>query len=173
MVIHYDTVNTPIGVLLVAVTDVGVLRVGFSHEDHTTILDDLSVRCNMPIQRSTREVTPAVNEISSYFHDRLQQFTVPIDYRWSSPFRTKVWQYLTWIPYGTTSTYYKVAQAINNTHAARAVGSACATNPVPLIVPCHRVLRTDGTLGGFSGGLETKQFLLNHEKHSEYNGEIT
>jgi methylated-DNA-[protein]-cysteine S-methyltransferase len=103
----------------------------------------------------------ALRELEAYFSGRLRQFTVPVTLE-GPPFHKKVWLHLTTIPFGRFDTYGQVAERLGSPGAARAVGNACAANPVAVIVPCHRVLATGG-LGGFGGGLKAKEWLLRHE----------
>ncbi len=108
-------------------------------------------------------LTLAAAQLDEYFAGARRTFSVPIDESLTSGFRQRVQRLLTDIPYGATTTYAQLADAAANPKAVRAVGSACARNPVPIIVPCHRVLRSDGSLGGYRGGVEAKRFLLELE----------
>ena len=101
--------------------------------------------------------------MDEYFAGRRRVFDVPLDYTLSSGFRQVVQRYLPHIGYGHTQSYKEVAECVGNPKAVRAVGTACATNPLPVVVPCHRVLRTDGSLGGYIGGLDVKHALLTLE----------
>lgn len=107
-------------------------------------------------------LTKAAAEVVAFLEGRLQQFTVPVQTQ-GSAIQQKVWAELQRIPYGQYISYREMAERIGNPNAVRAVGSACGANPIPLIIPCHRVLRSDGTLGGFGWGLEVKAFLLDIE----------
>lgn len=118
---------------------------------------------------STKLAKQAHAEIIQYLQGKLQIFTVPIAYSQNStPFQQAVWDALRAIPYGETSSYKQVAEAIGKPAASRAVGNACGKNDLLLLVPCHRVLASGGGLGGFSSGLELKQLLINLEKRSKY-----
>jgi len=103
---------------------------------------------------------PVAREIEEYFAGRRSQFDVALDFRLSQGFRRNVLGRLCEIGYGQTASYAAVAAAAGNPKAVRAVGSACATNPLPIVVPCHRVVRSDGSIGQYAGGLEAKRTLL-------------
>ncbi|HMM81548.1 MAG TPA: methylated-DNA--[protein]-cysteine S-methyltransferase [Terrimesophilobacter sp.] len=162
----YRTLDTPIGNLLIAATDRGVVRVAFASEGHDAVLDALAARLGSRILRmtSTRgvggELDAAARELDEYFAGHRTAFDLPLDLSLSTGFRRTVLGHLREIAYGSTESYAQVAEAAGSPRAVRAVGSACATNPLPVIVPCHRVLRSDGSLGGYLGGLEAKRALL-------------
>lgn len=162
----YRTLDTPIGNLLIAATDRGVVRVAFASEGHDAVLDALATRLGSRILKmtSTRgvggELDAAARELDEYFAGHRTAFDLPLDLSLSTGFRRTVLGHLREIAYGSTESYAQVAEAAGSPRAVRAVGSACATNPLPVIVPCHRVLRSDGSLGGYLGGLEAKRALL-------------
>ncbi|EOM74448.1 methylated-DNA--[protein]-cysteine S-methyltransferase [Rhodococcus rhodnii] len=156
-------IDSPIGQLLLAATERGLLRVVFDNEDHDAVLAGIARRVSPRILRAPRRLDAVRRELDEYFAGRRREFDVPLDFALSSRFRREVQQLLPTIRYGTTATYAQLAARIGSPRAARAVGSACATNPLPVVVPCHRVLRTDGSLGGYLGGLDTKTALLRLE----------
>lgn len=158
--VAYRTVDTPVGALLLAATRIGVVRVAFDVEDHTRVLERLAQRISPRVLRAPRRLDRLSAQLDEYFDGRRRSFDVPLDLRLSSGFRRTVLAHLSGIGYGRTESYAQVALATGNPRAVRAVGSACATNPVPVVVPCHRVLRSDGALGGYVGGLESKRTLL-------------
>lgn len=158
--IGYTTVDTPVGRLLLAATDAGLVRVAFESEGLEQVLETLSTRVSPRILKSPGRLDAAARQLEEYFSGQRTSFELTLDHRLSSGFRQVVQQYLPQIGYGHTQTYREVAELVGNPKAVRAVGSACATNPLPVVVPCHRVLRTDGTLGGYIGGLEAKSALL-------------
>ena len=158
--VAYATVATPIGTLLLATTDRGLVRVAFELEDHDRVLETLAGRIGARILRSPRRLAAATREIDEYFAGRRTGFDLSLDFSLSSGFRQVVQEYLPHIGYGTTQTYGSIALLLGNPGASRAVGSACATNPLPVVVPCHRVLRSDGSLGGYLGGVDAKTALL-------------
>jgi len=161
--VAYRTVDTPVGPLLLAATTDGLVRVAYECEDFDRVLDVLANRVSPRVLRAPKRLDDAATEIEEYFAGRRTGFDLPLDYALSSGFRQLVQRHLPHIAYGHTQTYKDVAAIVGNPKAVRAVGSACATNPLPVVVPCHRVLRTDGTLGGYIGGLAAKTALLTLE----------
>lgn len=159
----YRTVDSPIGTLLVAATPRGLVQIAFACEDYAQVLDRLAAKVSPQVREDPARLDAAAFELDEYFAGKRNEFDVPVDFAMSSGFRQTVQRYLMRIGYGHTQTYRQVAEAVGNAKAMRAVGSACATNPVPIVVPCHRVLRTDGSLGGYRGGLEAKAMLLELE----------
>jgi len=154
-------VDGPHGTVLVAATDAGVVRVALPGEDHDAVLQRLADAVSPRVMRAPHPlVDRARRELDAYFAGRLRSFTVPLDRRLSAGFRRAALDAVAAIPYGATASYAQVAARAGNPRAVRAAGSACATNPIPLIVPCHRVLRSDGTVGGYGGGAEMKRALL-------------
>ncbi|MDQ1462092.1 MAG: methylated-DNA-[protein]-cysteine S-methyltransferase [Actinomycetota bacterium] len=158
--IAYRIVDSPIGGLLLAATDVGLVRVAFSHEDYDAVLQSLSDRISPRILDAPVRLDAAARELDEYFAGRRRTFDVPLDRRLARGFRRTVLLHLSEIDYGDTATYASVARLSGNPKAVRAVGTACATNPLPVVVPCHRVVRSDGTMGGYLGGVEAKRMLL-------------
>jgi methylated-DNA-[protein]-cysteine S-methyltransferase len=165
--VAYATTDTPIGPLLVAATDAGLVRVAFDREDDDAILEDLATRIAPRVVRSPTRLDEVRRELDEYFEGRRDHFELPIDWRLSRGFRKTVLEHLyADVPYGRTVSYLELATIVGNPKASRAVGTAMATNPIPIVVPCHRVLRTGGNLGGYGGGLETKVKLLALESGS-------
>jgi methylated-DNA-[protein]-cysteine S-methyltransferase len=162
--VAYTTIDTPVGSLLLAATGTGLVRVAYEREGHDRVLDDLAARLSPRILRAARRLDAAAREIDEYFAGVRTGFDLPLDLSLSSGFRRLVQRHLPHIAYGHTQSYREVAAIVGNPRAVRAVGTACATNPLPVGVPCHRVLRTDGTLGGYIGGLDAKAALLTLEK---------
>lgn len=161
--IAYTTTQTPVGSLLLAATEKGLIRVAYENEDHEAVLQTLARRVSPRIMRSTGRLESTVQELEEYFAGRRREFDLPLDLSLSRGFRLAVQQILPEIGYGHTASYAQVAERAGNPRATRAVGTACATNPLPVVVPCHRVLRTDGTLGGYIGGSVAKTTLLELE----------
>ncbi len=161
--VAYTTIDSPVGELLLAATPTGLVRVAYEIEDHDHVLETLSERLSPRILRAPRRLDAAARELDEYFSRRRKVFDVPLDLSLSRGFRQLVQQHLPAIGYGQTRTYGQVAELVGNPKAVRAVGSACATNPLPLVVPCHRVLRADGTPGGYVGGPRAKRALLSLE----------
>lgn len=156
--------NSPVGDLWVAITEVGLVLVEWSQLE-ADFNAFLVKRFNRPIQFSLDKAVPALQQLDEYLHGRRRRFSIPIDWTHMRPFQKKVLQITFSIPYGQTRTYSQIAQEIGNPRAARAVGRAQATNPMPLIIPCHRVIGVDGKLHGYGGGegLPTKEWLLRLE----------
>lgn len=161
--IAYRTVDTPVGTLLLAATEIGLVRVAYATEDHDLVLQNLSERISPRILHHPARLDVAASELDEYFARRRRTFSVDLDWRLSAGFRATVLRHLSDIDYGHTASYAMVAQLAGSPKAVRAVGSACATNPLPVIVPCHRVVRSDGSMGGYLGGLEAKATLLGLE----------
>ncbi|AZZ42542.1 methylated-DNA--[protein]-cysteine S-methyltransferase [Acidipropionibacterium jensenii] len=162
--VAYRTIDSPVGPLLLAATETGLVRVAFDREDFDTVLESLARKLSPRILEAPRRLDSVAAELDEYFAGRRQAFDVPLDYAMSSGFRQMVQRYLPHIGYGHTQSYKEVAELVGNPKAVRAVGTACATNPLPVVLPCHRVLRTDGGLGGYIGGLDVKTALLALEK---------
>jgi methylated-DNA-[protein]-cysteine S-methyltransferase len=161
--VAYRTVDSPVGGLLLAATEQGLIRVAYETENHDQVLQGLSERVSPRILRAPRRLDQVARQLSEYFSGERRDFVLPLDFRLAHGFRREVLGHLVMIDYGHTETYSMVAAATGHPRAVRAVGSACATNPMPVIVPCHRVLRSDGKLGGYVGGVGVKAALLSLE----------
>lgn len=162
--VGYATLDSPIGRLLVASTERGVVKVSFPNEDEEAVLEKLAARLSPRVLEVPKRVDAARRQLDEYFEGRRRDFAVPLD--WSlmrEGFGERVLRATARIPYGRVSTYREVAEKAGNRAATRAAGNALGSNPIPVIVPCHRVLRTGGGLGGYGGGLSTKEFLLRLE----------
>lgn len=162
--IGYTTIDTPVGPLLLAATPRGLVRVAYESEGHDQVLSTIAARISPRILRAPQRLEAAAREIREYFAGQRTDFDLPLDFALSAGFRQLVQQQLPRIGYGSTQSYRQVATMVGRPQAVRAVGTACATNPMPIVVPCHRVLRSDGTLGGYVGGREVKSTLLALEK---------
>jgi len=161
--VAYTIVDTPIGPLLLAATGAGLVRIAFENEDHDRVLEMLAAKLSPRVLRAPGRLADAARQLDQYFAGARTGFDLALDLSLSGGFRQAVQRYLPQIGYGQTQTYAQVAKLVGNPRAVRAVATACATNPLPVVVPCHRVLRTDGTLGGYRGGLAAKTTLLNLE----------
>jgi methylated-DNA-[protein]-cysteine S-methyltransferase len=161
--VAYTTIDSPLGTLLLAATPKGLVRVAYDVEDHDRVLGTLAQRISPRVLRAPRRLDAAARELDEYFSRQRRVFDLPLDMSLSKGFRQLVQRHLPEIGYGQTRTYRQVAELVGNPQAVRAVGTACATNPLPVIVPCHRVLRADGTPGGYVGGPGAKQALLSLE----------
>lgn len=161
--VAYTTIDSPVGPLLLAATQAGLVRVAYQREGFETVLDTISRRVSPRILKAPRRLDGAARELDEYFSGRRTRFDLDLDFALSGGFRELVQRQLSRIDYGRTESYKQVAEQVGNPRAVRAVGTACATNPLPVVVPCHRVLRSDGGLGGYIGGLDAKNTLLTLE----------
>jgi AraC family transcriptional regulator of adaptative response/methylated-DNA-[protein]-cysteine methyltransferase len=163
MVIRYAIARTPIGRVLVAATDKGVCSIRI---DEPSEVMERALRREFPeatLRRDRAGLAAWIERIARHLGGREPGIDLPLDVR-GTAFQWKVWDALRAIPYGETKTYRDVARAIGKPRAARAVGRACATNPVAILIPCHRVVREGGGLGGYAYGLPVKEYLLNTER---------
>jgi methylated-DNA-[protein]-cysteine S-methyltransferase len=161
--IAYRTVDTPVGSLLLAATEQGLLQVAYEIQNHDAVLERLAAQVSPRILRTPGRLDAVARELDEYFAHRRRIFDVPLDWRLSKGFRRSVLTHLPEIAYGRTESYAQVAAAAGSPRAFRAVGTACATNPLPVVVPCHRVILSDGSYGQYAGGPEAKRRLLELE----------
>jgi methylated-DNA-[protein]-cysteine S-methyltransferase len=161
--VTYRTIDTPLGTLLLASTERGLVRVAYAIENHDRVLDTLATKVSPRILRSPRRLDDTARELDEYFAGARTSFDLPLDFTLSHGFRRSVLDHLPQIEFGHTESYAQVAQAAGSPRAVRAVGTACATNPLPLVVPCHRVVRSDGSYGQYAGGAEAQRMLLQME----------
>lgn len=161
--VGYRVVDSPVGPLLLAATEQGLVRVAYAREDHDAVLQALADRVSPRILSAPGRLESAARELGEYFGGRRRAFDLPLDWRLAAGFRATVLRQLPDIGYGRTASYAAIAQRAGSPRAVRAVGTACATNPLPVVVPCHRVVRSDGSLGGYLGGTEAKRTLLDLE----------
>ncbi|HEY3434721.1 MAG TPA: methylated-DNA--[protein]-cysteine S-methyltransferase [Solirubrobacterales bacterium] len=161
--VAYASADSPFGPLLLASTKRGLIRVGLPSQDPDKLLTELAERVSPRVLEAPAELDQVRRELDLYFAGKLDHFDLPLDWRLSSGFRQRVLRAIDRIPYGQTRSYTEMARKAGNERAVRAAGTACGSNPIPLVVPCHRVLRTSGALGGYGGGLPMKQALLELE----------
>ena len=162
--VAYATVDSPLGRLLVAATPKGLVRLGFPTEDHEDVLDQLARRVSPRVLEAPARLDEVRRELDEYFEGRRTRFDVKLDWVLTGKgFRHDVLRNTAHIPYGRTSTYMEMATKAGNRKAYRAAGNALGSNPIPVVVPCHRVLATSGGLGGYGGGLDVKEGLLRLE----------
>jgi methylated-DNA-[protein]-cysteine S-methyltransferase len=161
--VAYRVIDSPVGKLLLAATGDGLVRVAFDCEGPDRVLARLAAVVSPRILHAPGRLDEASRQLAEYFTGRRTGFDLPLDLRLAKGFRRSVLAQLREISYGRTRTYTQVAAAAGNPKAVRAAGSACATNPLPVVVPCHRVVRSDGSLGGYAGGLAAKRALLDLE----------
>jgi methylated-DNA-[protein]-cysteine S-methyltransferase len=162
--VAYATADSPFGTLLLAKTPRGLVRLGLPNEDPEELLADLAGRISPRVLEDPGGLDEERRELDDYFAGRRHAFELPIDWQLSHGFLLRARQGIAGIPYGETRTYTDLARGAGNERAVRAAGSACSRNPIPLVVPCHRVLRSDGSLGGYAGGLGMKEKLLELER---------
>lgn len=161
--IAYRTIDTPVGTLLLAATDVGLLRVAYDIEGHDRVLQRLADAVSPRILRAPARLDTVARQIDEYFAKRRTTFDVPVDLRLADGFRRRVVEHLREIGYGRRESYATVAAAVGSPKAVRAVGTACARNPLPVVIACHRVVRSDGAIGQYAGGPLAKSTLLDLE----------
>jgi methylated-DNA-[protein]-cysteine S-methyltransferase len=161
--VAYTTTDSPFGPLLLAQTPRGLVRVGLPNQDADELLTDLAERVSPRVLEAPRELDEVRRELDLYFEGKLESFDLALDWQLSGGFRQRVLRAIDRIPYGQTRSYTEMARKAGNERAVRAAGTACGSNPIPLVVPCHRVLRTGGALGGYGGGLPMKEALLQLE----------
>lgn len=161
--VAYRILDSPVGSLLVAATELGLVRVAYAVEGHDSVLQQLADEVSPRILSAPARLDGITRELDEYFASARTRFDVPLDWRLSAGFRSIVLHRLPEIAYGRTASYAAVAEMAGNPRAVRAVGTACATNPLPVVVPCHRVVRSDGAMGGYLGGIEAKRTLLSLE----------
>jgi methylated-DNA-[protein]-cysteine S-methyltransferase len=162
--VAYRAIDTPVGSLLLAATPVGLVRVAYAVQDHDAVLAALAERVSPRVLLAPDKLDDAAQQLDDYLTGRRRGFDLPLDLRLAHGFRRSVLERLPGIGYGRTASYSELAAAAGSPRAVRAVGTACAANPLPLILPCHRVVRGDGTPGGYVGGPQVKQRLLDLER---------
>jgi methylated-DNA-[protein]-cysteine S-methyltransferase len=159
--VAYATMDSPVGRLLLAATPRGLVRlayVDFVGED--AVLEALATRVSPRVIAAPRAVDPGRFELDEYFAGRRRRFEIPLDWQLVRGFGQRVLEATARVPYGSVSTYKRVAGEAGNERASRAAGNALGANPLPIVVPCHRILHSTGGLGGYTGGIERKQALL-------------
>jgi methylated-DNA-[protein]-cysteine S-methyltransferase len=162
--VAYTTLDSPVGPVLVAATRRGIVRISFGAVyDEEAVLADLCDRVSPRIVELPSYFDALRRELEEYFHGRRTRFDLPVDWRLTGGFGRRVLEHTARIPYGEVSTYKEIAAAAGSARGARAAGNALGSNPIPIVVPCHRVLHSGGGLGGYGGGLDRKEFLLKLE----------
>ena len=161
--IGYGPVDSPFGTLHGAITRRGLVRLAFPEEDPETMLELLAARLSPRIVEAPRLLEPVERELEEYFSRRRRRFDLTVDWALIGPFGRRVLKRTAAIPYGGYLSYGEVAAEAGSPRGARAAGNALGSNPIPIVIPCHRVLRAQGALGGYGGGLERKRFLLELE----------
>jgi methylated-DNA-[protein]-cysteine S-methyltransferase len=166
--VAYANVDSPYGRLLLARTDRGVVKLALpSHRGDAVsddeVLEELAGKVSPRVVEAPARLDDARRQLDAYFEGRLKRFEVPVDWRLSHGFTSRALHAVARIPYGKTRSYAEIANAAGNERAFRAAGTACGHNPVPLIVPCHRVIQSGGGIGNYGGGPEMKRSLLSLE----------
>lgn len=157
--VAFDLTDSPVGPLLLAATPGGLCRIAYDPEPETA-LEELARDFGARVLRSPRPLAPARRELEEYFEGRRRDFGLPLDLRPVPAFQRLVLRELARVPYGSTATYGSLAERLGKPRAARAVGGALNRNPLPIVLPCHRVVGAGGGLVGYGGGLERKRALL-------------
>jgi methylated-DNA-[protein]-cysteine S-methyltransferase len=161
--VSYAPVDSPFGEMLVAVTDRGVVRLAFPEEDDDAVLETLARRISPRIVEAPAPPDAVARELDEYFSGRRREFELALDWTLIGPFGRRVLHVTSEIPYGGVLSYAEVAAEAGSPRGSRAAGNALGSNPIPIVIPCHRVLRTGGALGGYGGGLDRKRYLLELE----------
>lgn len=159
--VAYAVLDSPAGPLLAAATPAGVVRIAFACEGHDAELERLAGEVSPRVLRAPARLDDVARQLDEYFEGRRHGFDLPMDLALvHGAFRCRVVQHLTRIPYGATESYGTIAGVLDRPGAARAVGTACARNPLPIVAACHRVVRGDGSVGQYAGGSDVKRMLL-------------
>jgi methylated-DNA-[protein]-cysteine S-methyltransferase len=158
--VAYRTIDSPVGPLLLAATEAGLVRIAYASEDHDAVLQALAARISPRVLNAPARLDGVARELDEYFAGQRRGFDLPLDWQLAAGFRRAVLSHLGDIGYGQTASYAAVAALAGNPKAVRAAATACATNPLPLVVPCHRVIYSDGRIGRYLGGPEAKRALL-------------
>jgi len=161
--VSYATVDSPFGTLLAAATARGLVRLAFPEEDIDSVLERLARRVSPRIVQAPIPLDPVRRELEEYFAGRRRAFALKLDWTLVGPFARRVLAVTAEIPYGGVLSYAEVAADAGSPRGSRAAGNALGSNPMPIVVPCHRVLRSGGALGGYGGGVERKRWLLELE----------
>lgn len=167
LIVSHMTIKTPLGTIYLAATPEGIFYLNFGVVDSDGLRGLFAGRKDVAFAEGGSVVEKAAREVTGYLDGRLRKFSVPLDLTGWSPFARKVWRAASRIPFGETRAYAWVADRVGGSNFARAVGGALGSNPVPIIVPCHRVVGAHGELGGFTGGLWVKRWLLELESGSQ------
>ena len=159
--IAYATLDSPLGRLLLATTPQGLVRIAYlDYTDEDAVLEDLARKLSPRVLAAAWRLDEPRRELDQYFAGGRQDFDLPLDWRLTQGFARRVLEATAGIPYGATATYKQMASKAGNERASRAAGNALGSNPIPIVVPCHRILHSDGGLGGYTGGVDKKRMLL-------------
>jgi methylated-DNA-[protein]-cysteine S-methyltransferase len=161
--VSYAAVDSPFGNLLAASTERGLVRLAFPEESVDSVLERLAERLSPRIVEAPTAPQPVLRELDEYFAGSRREFEMDLDWSLIGPFGRRVLEVTSEIPYGGVLSYSEVAAEAGSPRGSRAAGNALGSNPIPIVIPCHRVLRTGGSLGGYGGGLDRKRYLLELE----------
>jgi methylated-DNA-[protein]-cysteine S-methyltransferase len=164
MKLYYAVLDSKIGRILVTRTDKGLNNLLFHQPTWGKFFEELKKKKNIELVRDENKFSKLKKELNQYLSGKKVGFTEKLDLSSGTLFQQKVWKKMLEVPFGKTISYKKLAAMVGSPKKARAVGNACATNPVSIIVPCHRIIKSDGGLGGYGGGIELKKRLLKLEK---------
>ena len=163
-IIYYTLFASPLGRIGIASTPGGICRISLNAAGRPAFRKTLQRDYRCSAVRRDRHFTDLVTGIRAYFSGNPVRFNIKIDLLEGTPFQKKVWRSLRRIPFGQTRSYRSIARDIGHPNSYRAVGGACGTNPIAVLIPCHRVINADGNLGGFTGGIRLKRQLLTLEQ---------
>ncbi|HEU4904500.1 MAG TPA: methylated-DNA--[protein]-cysteine S-methyltransferase [Solirubrobacterales bacterium] len=161
--VAYANIDSPFGPILLASTPRGLVKLSLPNYDAEEALEQLAGQISPRVLEAPARLDDARRQLDLYFEGRLHEFDLPLDWQLSKGFRRRALRAIDRIPFGRTRSYTEIARSAGNERAVRAAGTACGANPIPIVVPCHRVLRSGGALGGYGGGLPMKQALLEME----------
>lgn len=158
--VAYATLDSPVGALLLALTPRGLVRVAYVDAGEEEVLAELAARVSPRVLEAPRRLDEPRRELDEYFSGKRTGFALPLDWRLTHGFGRKILAAASRVPYGSVSTYKRLAEEAGSPRAARAAGNALGANPLPIVVPCHRILHSGGGLGGYTGGIDRKRALL-------------
>jgi methylated-DNA-[protein]-cysteine S-methyltransferase len=158
--VAYATLDSPVGALLLALTPRGLVRLAYVDTGEERVLEELAARVSPRVLEAPRRLDEPRRELDEYFSGKRTGFALPLDWRLTHGFGRKILAAASRVPYGSVSTYKRLAEEAGSPRAARAAGNALGANPLPIVVPCHRILHSGGGLGGYTGGLDRKRALL-------------
>lgn len=161
--VSYTSADSPFGPLLLAATKRGLVKLAFPEEDTDAVLERIALKVSPRIVEAGAPLDEARRELDEYFEGSRREFELPLDWTLVGPFGRRVLHFTAKIPYGGVSSYQQAAAAAGSPRGSRAAGNALGSNPIPIVVPCHRILRSGGALGGYGGGLDRKRWLLGLE----------
>jgi methylated-DNA-[protein]-cysteine S-methyltransferase len=165
--VAYATLDSPLGPLLAVATGQGLVMLSYGDDSVDEKLTRLAARLSPRILEAPGRLERVRRELEEYFEGTRRHFELPVDWSLISGYARVVLEHTSEIPYGQALSYAQVSQDVGNPRGARATGNALGSNPIPIVIPCHRVLRTGGALGGYTGGLDRKRFLLALERAEE------